>query len=271
MFDQRDDPDHLLHSLESFLRLWHGFPPNWYGIAPEKLAQAAIPYPLRRLYAFAGHWPGANLWYSAFGHQDCLAPFELIEASDGRLIFAWENQGVWSCSTTPEGKDPPVWVRIDDAAWQPLCNSLTQFLVTLCLHETVFGAEHLGSAKSVTQSLKEAGMHVTPLWLEGPYVSSSRDQPLAPLSFHVADGGLLVLNDYWCGTNNAEVALSRPELFKPRRQKLTTVEPFWEDPIIPAFVRKHHLEFLARQHEEQAQFHSKRARGYRRSVEAIVE
>ena len=53
MFDNRDDVEHLLTSLELFLTHWQGSTHGWYGTAPEKLSPAAIPEPLRRLYAFA--------------------------------------------------------------------------------------------------------------------------------------------------------------------------------------------------------------------------
>jgi hypothetical protein len=274
MFDQRTDPDHLLHSLQSFLRLWHGSPRGWYGIAPEKLAQVALPDSLRRLYAFAGQWPGDNFWCSPFAHQDCLAPFELLAARDGRLVFAWENQGVWSCGSTPEGRDPPVWVSMDNEAWQPLCDSLAQFLVTLCLHETVFGARHIGSSENVTGYLRSKGRHVTPLWLEAPYVGVSKERPLAQRSFHVVDGRLLVMDDHWCGTNDGEVALSLPDLFKPPPEpapELRTGKPLWENPAIPALVRRRHLESLAGQHEEQADFHAKRAASYRQLARALAK
>ncbi len=114
MFDNRDDVEHLLTSLELFLTHWQGSTHGWYGTAPEKLSPAAIPEPLRRLYAFAANSPGKNAWCSAFSYQDHLCPFELLRIRDGRLVFVWENQGVWQCGTLTEGNDPPVWVSFDD-------------------------------------------------------------------------------------------------------------------------------------------------------------
>jgi hypothetical protein len=274
MFDQRDDPEHLLSSVESFVGLWHGLPRNWYGIAPEKLAETKIPEPLRRLYGFAGHWPGDNFWSSAFAHQDCLVPFELLATRQGLLVFAWENQCVWRCGTATEGRDPQVWISVDDEPWRPLCDSLAQFLVTLCLHETIFGARHLGSAENVTSYLMTKGRHVTPLWLDGPYASVSGEGWLVWHSFHVVDGRLLVLNDHWCTTNDAEVAHSLPDLFKPPPEpapEFRTGKPRWENPAIPASVRRHQLECLARQHEEQADFHAKRASSYRQLAVSIAK
>jgi hypothetical protein len=136
MFDQRNDPVHLLHSLKTFLRVWHDDLQDWYGIAPEKLAATPLPDPLRRLYTFAGNCPGENFWCSPFAHQDYLLPFELLYQSEDRLHFAGENQGCWTCCTALEGDDPPVWFREGNENWQLLEDTLAQFLVTLCLHKS---------------------------------------------------------------------------------------------------------------------------------------
>jgi hypothetical protein len=271
MFDRRENPVHLLDSLACFLRLWHGEPRDWYGIDAEKLAQVKLPDPLRRLYAFAGHWPGDNFWGSAFANQDHLAPFELLSTEGGHLVFAWENQGVWTCGTTCEGRDPPVWVRFEEE-WQPLCDSLAQFLVTLCLHETLFGCRHVASGELIKEYLSAKGNAPVPLWLRGPFVQAVGDAPLGHHSFHLADGRLLVMDDDWCGTNSDALAQALPELFEPRAELepgLRSRAPIWENPIVPKSIRTATLESLAKQHEQQAEFHTRRAAGYRQLARLI--
>lgn len=264
MFDRRDDPNHLLHSLKSFLNVWHGDLPHWYGIAPEKLAETPLPEPLRRLYSFAGHWPADNFYCSAFANQDYLLPFELLFRSEGRLLFAGENQGCWQCCTELEGEDPPVWVRYDHETWEPLCDSLARFLVTLCLHETVFGARYKGYGENVTKRFKELGRHVVPLWLQGPYPSAYL-RSTEGHSFYAVNARVLILDDRWCATNDEALAKSLPDLFKPppTPPDPATSKPIWEMSDVPLMIRQNILNGKARQHQEQADFHALRAAMFR--------
>ncbi len=272
MFDNRDDPEHLLRSLELFLGKWYGTLRGWYGIAPEKLALATIPDPLRRLYAFGGNCPGKNAWCSAFSNQDHLCPFELLQTKDGRLLFAWENQGVWCCGTLSEGLDPPVWLSVDGGPWQPLCGSLAQFLVTLCLQETVVGSTHFASQDGLVDYFSGRGKHVSPLWLNGPFATVSHGSRLVLKSFHLVDGKLLIMDDYWCGTNDGELAQSLPDLFKAPLEappEFRKAGPMWENTAFPATIRRAHLQSLAILDEQQAKFHADRALSYRKLADSI--
>ena|ERR1700677_2453380 len=278
MFDNRDDPEHLMRSVELFLGQWHGSLRSWFGTSPEKLADAVIPDPLRLLYAFAANCPGKNAWCSALSNQDHLCPFELLQIKDGRLLFAWENQCVWYCGTLSEGADPPVWLRFDDGPWQPLCDSLAQFLVTLCLQETVFGSAHVASrSKNFAQNglvryFSENGRHVSPVWLDGPYATTLNDNGRALKSFHLIDGKLFIMDDRWCGTNDDDLARSLPDLFRAAPQlppEFQKEGPIWENTAFPPTVRRHHLESLARRDEEHARFHANRAQSYRKLISSI--
>jgi hypothetical protein len=268
MFDRRDDPDHLLSSLEAFLRIWHGPESAWYGIAAEKLAQTSLPEPLRRLYAFAGYWPGNNFWHSLFAFQDCLVPFELLAMHGGKLVFAWENQGGWACGTTPDGADPPVWVSVDDSGWQPLCQSLGQFLVTLCLQETLFGCKYIAPGKQVMQALLAQGRHISPLWLDGPFVDLLDANRRGKKSFHLVDRHLLVMDGEWCGTDSEELRLALPQVFREPVASQREVASLMV-PAIPKAGRRFQLEAIARQHEELAGFHSRRAAAYRSAAASL--
>src|SRR5712691_3766904 len=108
MFDLRDNPEHLMTSLEKFLRLWHVPTSSWSGIDKDKLQETQLPEPLRRFFEFAGEWPSDNWFGSRFVNQDILLPFELLRVEDAKLLFGFESQGVWKCATERDGRDPPV-------------------------------------------------------------------------------------------------------------------------------------------------------------------
>jgi hypothetical protein len=271
MFDARDDPDLLLASLEEFVTWWHGTRLPWYGIAEGKLDQAQLPIPLRRMYAFAGEWPGGKL-QNVFSHQDVLSPFEWLSIRDGKLVFVWENQGVWERGTDVEGPDPPVWVRVDEGPWEPLCDSLAQFLVTFCLHEAVYGCEYLATGDDIIGLMRARGKHVSPLWLNGPYVDMVGDNRFAALSFYVVDGRMLAIEGRWLGARHEEASLEFPELFKPRPKAGTGLHlwsPIPADLAVPSCIRKDHLDNLARKHERQAAYHAEKASLFRQMADSV--
>ena len=79
--------------------------------------------------------------------------------------FLGENQGVWNCVTELEGYDPPVWIlgyRGD--TWEYLCDSLTEFLVTFCLQETLSRS----NLRETTRYQKEKKYKYTFIW-QGKY------------------------------------------------------------------------------------------------------
>ncbi|MBE9118965.1 hypothetical protein IQ249_24040 [Lusitaniella coriacea LEGE 07157] len=262
MFDKKDDPKHLLRSLKKFLNYWYGDLRDWDGISPDKLEQTRLPFPLRELYSFAGNLPGDNFWDSAFSNQDCLVIYEMLETQNDKLVFAWENQGGWTCGTEEEGEDPPVWVSIDDQPWQLLCDSLSQFLVTICLHETLFNCEYIATENNILDCLKERQKYIKPLWLNGYYVDS--DCILGHHSFYLADSQVLIMDNQWCGTNSEEEFQILLKLFEENTE-------FERNLYIPDTIRKIKLDILASQHEEKAQYHSNRAKAYRKISSEIRE
>ena len=197
MFDRSDDPLYLQARLEAFIDRWHGHRKPWFGIAAEKIEQTQLPQPLAWLYGYAGEWQGRNYWDTLLGNQDCLLPFEELAIRDGKLVFVNENQGVWQVGTDSAGEDPRVWARIDGGPWQLLDDSLTRFLVTFVLHETVFGCQHLGSAENAMGKLTGAGLHVSAPWLNHPYPAFLNGSPGRSVTFHVANGTHLVMDNYW--------------------------------------------------------------------------
>jgi len=269
MFDRTDDPRYLQARLEAFITRWHGDRKPWFGIAAEKIEQTQLPQPLGWLYGFAGEWHGRNYWDTLLGNQDHLIHFEDLAIRDGKLVFVNENQGVWQVGTDPAGEDPPVWACIDDGPWQLLDDSLTRFLVTFALHETAYGCDHSGSADDVIGQLTDAGMHVSPLWLKHLYPAFRDGNVGRPLTFHVANGKYLVMDNSWCATNEESPWLTFPSIFKPRPQpgeRIDSYEPLPAHIEVPEVMRRHWLENLMRKHEAALEYHQGRCNLYRKML-----
>jgi hypothetical protein len=267
MFD-RNEPLYLQSRLEDFICRWHGHRKPWYGIAPEKLAMTELPQPLKWLYGFVGEWDGRYYWKTLLGNQDCLLPFEELEISNGKLVFVNENQGVWQVGTETCGDDPPVWVRIDDGEWKLLDESLTMFLVTFVLHETVFGCRHLASGEDIIAQASASGMHVAPLWLNHPYPAAIKDTGVRSTSFYAANGNYLIMDD-WCATNESSPWETLPTIFKasddpPPSSGFSAYDPIPNHIRIPSFVKASHLKNLIRRHEEEAEFHHEKSKLFQR-------
>jgi len=175
-FHAASAPTGLMDELEKFIDFWCGPRRPEYGEPEDALQTLKVPYPLRRLYAFAGRWPPMNDAYAYVGHlfgvQDHLVDASgLKHRDDGKLVFLWENQGNWKCATLADGDDPPVW--IDDwvegtGAWLVAADSLARFLVSYCLQELLYGSKLCVSDPSLTE-LFDADASSTPLWMNGPY------------------------------------------------------------------------------------------------------
>lgn len=260
MFDKANGLEHLRTSVQTITKQWFEHRGPWLGISEEKIAQTKLPEPLRWIYRFAGEWPSDNWWETVFAYQDMLLPFESLSIKDGKLVFVVENQGCWDVGTDTSGEDPPVWVREneDHAPWQKLCDSLTEFLVTFCLHEVVFGSRYRTHVENILGRFEKLGCHISPLWLDAPYVYLFDDIVSRPISFHMVDGRFLVMDNAWCGTSVDEPWRQFPELFKVPEEQPRSIEghlPFPADIEIPDFVRKSHIQNLIRRHQRQADYH----------------
>ncbi len=213
MFDNRNDPKHLLDSLHRFMQQWYRGEKPWYGIAREKLDAAQLPEPLWHLYSFAGDWPGNNFLLTAFGYRNYLIAFELLTTVRGKLLFAIESDGGPHFGTDFSGQDPSVWISQSDGPWELLCESLAQFIVTFCLREAAHGGRHKTGHEDILGFAKSANLHVSPVWLEGPYAGR-------PSSTYFIESELLVLVDepdapdwQWGSTQYDKFAERFPELF----------------------------------------------------------
>ncbi len=233
-------------------------------MSAERLEQVDIPTPLKRLYSFAGEWPGGT-WESIFSHQDHLAPFECLQEKNGKLIFAWENQGVWVLATDTTGEDPPVYVAVDDGPFQLFTDSLSQFLVTFCLHESVFGAASLSAVDDLGSTNRSHNKIPIPLWLDAPYPWALDEAK--SVSFHLVDGCVLQMAP-WCGGNRPEMELQYPYFFPKNQTHRPAPAPnqpgrqLWEIPEVPKFIKTRHVEMLIRRHQQASASHLQKAEYY---------
>jgi hypothetical protein len=266
MFDRRDDPKHLLDSLRRFMRWWDRGERPWYGIAQEKLNSISLPTPLRDLYSFAGDWPGNNFFVSAFGYRNHLVAFEFLTEVRGKLAFGFVSEGGPIFGTEFSGNDPPVWTSQSDKPWEKVCDSLAQFVVTFCLHEMVFGGLHKARPGDLLGFAKSANLHVSPVWLEGPYVG-------APENVYLVDADLLVLGysgTQWGSTQSDAFAERFPDLFpKEQAGRKTTLDAVIRDPSVPLLVRESVARRAMREQKEQAEYHAAKAAAYEQVLSAL--
>src|SRR5689334_3003074 len=130
--------DVRLSGLERLLERYLGPRQPEFGAPDDEVRSVEMPAPLQRFYRFAGRWPGHNPqtpYANRFCMQDTLAGFvarehtPVFELIDDRLVFVWENQGVWVAATDPSGVDPPVWISEDwdhqVRTWRQLDNPLS--------------------------------------------------------------------------------------------------------------------------------------------------
>jgi hypothetical protein len=140
-----------------------------------------------------------------FGAQDALMPLSRLKRQDGQIVFAWENQGNWSCRCETDHPDPPVYSdaamvwRDDRPGFQRVCDSLDYFLITLCLQEAVMGAATLACINGKTDPETAFAGAVTPVWLRGQYVYEEPSH-----DFYVTPDGDTLIMDHaglWIATN----------------------------------------------------------------------
>ncbi len=173
--------DARMAGLEAFLQRYLGPRRPEFGATEDDVRSIEMPDPLQRFFRFAGRWPGPNVgtpYANRFFVQDHLAgivgkeyapPLKII---DNRLVFVWENQGVWVAATERTGVDPAVWITEEwdtRPVWRQLERPLSHFLVSFVLQEIMFGGELIAVAPGALEKLEKAGLPVAPVWISGEY------------------------------------------------------------------------------------------------------
>jgi len=173
-----------MSGLEHFLQRYLGPRRPEFGASADEVRSIEMPDPLQRFFSFAGRWPGHNPrtpFVNRFCMQDMLCAIArnqwapMLQHLDSRLVFVWENQGVWVAATERAGDDPPVWIteecshRETKQVWRRLEKPLSHFLVSFVLQELMFGSELLAVAPGALEKFEGAGLPVEPVWIRGEY------------------------------------------------------------------------------------------------------
>jgi hypothetical protein len=114
-------------------------------------------------------------------------------------------------------------------------------------------------------------MHVAPLWLNHPYPAFFNGKPGRPVTFHVANGRYLVMDNHWCATNEESPWDALPALFERKEHResrgFDPYEPMPEHIQLPAIIKRSHLQNAIRLHEAEAEYHQGRCRLYRKMLD----
>jgi uncharacterized protein (TIGR02996 family) len=199
-------PIATVEHLVGFLREYHR---PWIASPARRTLRLSdnLPYGLELIYrelAPLFELPDDALDHrSPFAAQDALYPCQGLRMEEGMLVFACENQGVWTCRCPLEPGDPPVYSNAV-ALWDPpgegfqkVCDSLNHFLITLALQEAVMSSECLVATREhdLTKALR---VTARPLWLNGRYVQSEPSHDF----FALPEEGVVVMRDadLWLGS-----------------------------------------------------------------------
>ena len=128
--------------LRDLLHYWYAEPLTARDGSPLELIDAAqerlgvrLPTALREWYELVGQRLD---WI-----QDRPLPLELLEVTDGRILFWVENQGVWQVLVRPDGEDPEATATQGDAGTAvPLSSWLRALTVSDTLVAVWSGAGH---------------------------------------------------------------------------------------------------------------------------------
>lgn len=205
----------LVAFLKHYHRDWLDDPSLDSAMIPADLPDglAAIYRELGGLVELNFTREGERQW--PFASQDCLVALSQLKRVDGMIEFSWENQGNWSARCAAGSGDPPVYSDAQDV-WDErqrgfivVCESLNNFLTTLCLQEAVFASRNLISLRSNVPVDQVLTIPVQPLWLDGCYVYETPSHQF----FASADREILIMDGAgaWIGSPTRAVAdLVRP-------------------------------------------------------------
>jgi uncharacterized protein (TIGR02996 family) len=154
---------------------------------------------------------------SPFAAQDALYDPGRLKRVGDMVEFACENQYVWSCRfpVGRGGEDPPVYSNAADLwqepppGFQKVCDSLSHFLITLCLQEAVMSAPYLLAVSGEPRPEEVLTAAYRPLWLAGVYAHGEPSHNF----FDLPGQDLLVMDHagLWLGiATDAALRLIRP-------------------------------------------------------------
>lgn len=202
----------MIHTIDdaiALLRRYHRYAHPSPGIRASSVPND-LPYGLWRVYGELGALIGMELIEKhekryLFGTQDRLVPVSRIKRIGGWIEFAYENQGNWAARCAAWTHDPPVLTNAGEMGegsdeFELVCDSLNEFLITLCLRETIMSSPVVFFIRDV----KVADVFSVPLdalWLHGPYAVRGWRMDF----FHIPGEDMLVSSSHgtldWVGAH----------------------------------------------------------------------
>lgn len=148
---------------------------DWYDVVQPRLALSdcstpvPVAKPLLDIWGLVGRLTvGSDEWRrigtrSPLACQDGFAAPQFVRETDGRVDFAFENQGNWSAGyrTDDLSPDPEIlsnWIDMEErnAGYVRVGTKLSEFITTIILAETVFfGSESTPSTVMKAQKCDE--------------------------------------------------------------------------------------------------------------------
>lgn len=184
--------ENTVDDLVKFIKSYAGEPKNEYKVPFEQIPDY-LPRQLQIIYHEFGNYPSYQQAGTLsptlplnnddtshlFHNQDALVYFDNLREENGKVIFAWENQGNWEAETDARKDDPPVysdayllWSEDTGKGKIKVCDHLSHFLATFCLQELVYGSRRMYSFKEdydqnqVNQAIEKCKA----VWVDGKYV-----------------------------------------------------------------------------------------------------
>lgn len=206
MLNHKNNPQDLMLSLDEFLTMFWGDYKVEVLPGSEIAISNKLPLPLQYLYSFVEKYPSPRNG-RFFNTQDGLYINNTGKKCEGKILIVGENQGVWHCGTelVEDKVDPPVWVleNEDDASWELVYDSLSQFLVTFILQESILGSKYLYNFD--LEKLCNSDLEIVTLWY-GTYAwntfskkyTNNREERIE--KFYLIEDSILCWSG-WCGTN----------------------------------------------------------------------
>jgi hypothetical protein len=167
--------------LFEFLYQWYRAWPGELGL-PDHVIPEGVPRVLREIYSAIGVLTRRESQFNPglqegppLGTQDELLEPEKLKLENGLFRIARENQDVWSCFVPPGEDDPEVLSDAGGGGPAPIGCKLSEFLITLCLQETVMS----GVGKHAVTIEGDEGRYLkfasTPVWLGRKWVYGDGD------------------------------------------------------------------------------------------------
>lgn len=127
-------PVDRLATIRAFVEYWWGPLRAEDGVPASELAGRELPDPLRWYLSIAGRRTDVFV-------QNRLLGLDQLTLKDDRLVFSYENQGVWEAATATLGEDPPVWARMVNA-WVDQGVTLSSALLGLSMLDAIIRAPY---------------------------------------------------------------------------------------------------------------------------------